>query len=45
MEKELIKDKSLEEKMEIASELGKGYFKQGLNCTECVLKTLWICTM
>ena len=39
MEKELIKDKSLEERMDIAGELGKGYFKQGLNCTECVLKT------
>ena len=39
MEKELIKDKSLEEKIEIARDLGKGYFKQGLNCTECVLRT------
>ena len=39
MEQELIKDKSLEERMDIAGDLGKGYFKQGLNCTECVLKT------
>ena len=39
MEKELIINKTLEEKMEIAGEQGKGYFRQGLNCTECVLRT------
>ena len=32
-------DKSLEELMALADELGRGYFKQGLNCAECVLRT------
>ena len=32
-------EETLEEKMEIAGEQGKGYFRQGLNCTECVLRT------
>ena len=39
MEKELIINKTLEEKMTMADELSKGYFRQGLNCTECVLRT------
>lgn len=39
MEKEIIKGKTLEEKMETADEISRGYFRQGLNCTECVLKT------
>lgn len=39
MEKELIEGKTLEEKMDIADEISRGYFRQGLNCTECVLKT------
>ena len=25
--------------MVLADELGRGYFRQGLNCTECVLRT------
>ena len=39
MRKEIAKDKSLEELMALADELGRGYFKQGLNCAECVLRT------
>lgn len=39
MKKDIAKDKSLEELMALAEELGKGYFRQGLNCSECVLRT------
>ena len=39
MEKEIIKDKTLDEKMAIADEISRNYFRQGLNCTECVLRT------
>ena len=39
MKKEIAKDKSIDELMELADELSRGYFRQGLNCTECVLKT------
>lgn len=39
MEKDIIKNKTLDEKLAIADELSRGYFRQGLNCTECVLKT------
>ena len=39
MRKEIAKDKSLEELMALADELGRGYFRQGLNCAECVLRT------
>ena len=39
MKKEIAKDKSLEELMALAEELGRGYFRQGLNCAECVLRT------
>ena len=39
MEKEIIKGKTLEEKMAVADEISRGYFRQGLNCTECVMKT------
>lgn len=39
MRKEIAKDKSLEELLALADELGRGYFKQGLNCSECVLRT------
>ena len=39
MRKEIAKDKSLEELMALADELGRGYFRQGLNCSECVLRT------
>ena len=38
MKKEIAKDKSLEELMALAEELGRGYFKQGLKCAECVLR-------
>ena len=39
MKKEIAQGKSLEELMALAEELGKGYFRQGLNCAECVLRT------
>ena len=39
MRKEIAKDKSLEELMALAEELGRGYFRQGLNCAECVLRS------
>lgn len=39
MEKEIIKDKTLDEKMAISDEISRNYFRQGLNCTECVLRT------
>lgn len=39
MRKEIAKDKSLEELMALADELSRGYFRQGLNCAECVLRT------
>ena len=39
MKKEIAKDKNLEELMALAEDLGRGYFRQGLNCTECVLRT------
>jgi len=39
MRKEIAKGKSLEELMALADELGRGYFRQGLNCAECVLRT------
>ena len=38
MKKEIAKDKSLEELMALAEELGRGYFKQGRNGAECVLR-------
>lgn len=39
MRKEIAKDKSLEELMALADELGRAYFRQGLNCAECVLRS------
>ena len=39
MRKEIAKDKNLEELMALADELGRGYFRQGLNCAECVLRS------
>ena len=39
MEKEIAKNKTVEEKMALADEISRGYFRQGLNCTECVLRT------
>lgn len=32
------KGESTEERMAMASEIAKGYFRQGLNCSECVLQ-------
>ena len=34
-----VEGKSLEERMQIAQDTAKGYFRQGLNCTECVMRT------
>ena len=31
--------KTVEELMKEAEELGRGYFRQGLNCSECVLRS------
>ncbi|GFI62050.1 hypothetical protein IMSAG049_01223 [Clostridiales bacterium] len=31
--------KTVDEMMEMADEISRGYFKQGLNCAECVLRT------
>ena len=39
MKKEIAKDKDFDELMALAEEIGRGYFKQGLNCAECVLRT------
>ena len=39
MKKEIALNKTTEELMALADELGRGYFRQGLNCTECVLRT------
>ncbi len=39
MEKDIIKGKTLEEKMAAADEISRGYFRQGLNCTECLMRT------
>lgn len=38
-EKQIIAGKTAEEKLETAEETAKGYFRQGLNCAECVLRT------
>ena len=40
MEKEIIKGKTLEEKMAVADEISRGYFRQGLNCAECLVLTI-----
>ena len=40
IKKEIAKDKSLEELLVLADELARGYFRQGLNCTECVLRAV-----
>lgn len=39
MEKEIAKNKTVEEKMALADEIARGYFRQGLNCSESVLRT------
>ena len=39
MVKDIAKDKTLEEKMALADEIARGYFRQGLNCSECVVRT------
>ena len=38
-EKDILAGKTLEEKIQLAEETAKGYFRQGLNCAECVLRT------
>lgn len=37
--KEIAVDKTKEERIQIAQEIAKNYFRQGLNCSECVLRT------
>ncbi|MBR3784845.1 MAG: C_GCAxxG_C_C family protein [Firmicutes bacterium] len=37
--KEIARDKNLEELMELADQQSRGYFRQGLNCAECVVRT------
>ena len=39
MKKEIAQGKNLEELMALADELSRGYFRQGLNCAECVLRS------
>ncbi|MBR4861376.1 MAG: C_GCAxxG_C_C family protein [Firmicutes bacterium] len=39
MKRPIAENKTTEELMVLADELGRGYFRQGLNCTECVLRT------
>lgn len=39
MPKVSTEGKTLEEKMAMADEISRGYFRQGLNCAECVLRT------
>ena len=39
MAKVSTEGKTTEEKMAMAEEISKGYFKQGLNCAECVFRT------
>ena len=39
MPKVSTEGKTLEEKMAVADEISRGYFRQGLNCSECVVRT------
>ena len=39
MKKEIAENKNFDELMALADEIGRGYFRQGLNCAECVLRT------
>lgn len=39
MAKVSTEGKTTEEKMALADEISRGYFRQGLNCAECVLRT------
>ena len=39
MTKVSTEGKTTEEKMALADEISRGYFRQGLNCAECVLRT------
>jgi len=39
MAKVSTEGKTIEEKMAIAEEISRNYFKKGLNCSECVLRT------
>ena len=40
MEKDIIKGKTFEEKLAVADEISRNYFRQGLNCAECVMRTI-----
>ncbi len=39
MPKVSTEGKTIEEKMAVADEISRGYFRQGLNCSECVVRT------
>ena len=39
MKKEIAANMTMDELMAFADEKGRGYFRQGLNCAECVLRT------
>ena len=39
MPKVSTEGKTVEEKMAMAAEISKGYFRVGLNCSECILRT------
>jgi len=39
MKKAIAENKTTEELMALADEIGRGYFRQGLNCAECMLRT------
>lgn len=39
MPKVTTEGKTIEEKMAVAEEISRGYFRTGLNCAECVLRT------
>lgn len=39
IKRDIAKGQSLEQLMELAEQQSRGYFRQGLNCAECVLRT------
>ena len=39
MKREIAENMTMDELMVLADEKGRGYFRQGLNCAECVLRT------
>ena len=40
IKKDIAKDKNTEELMALADELSRGYFRQGLNCAECLVRVM-----